>query len=371
MVEKAKYEKINELFSDITEKCEEAVDKTLESCNLTPNDIKKVIMIGGSCQISNISNILKKKFGDKLVHGEGVGKQQAVAVGGAIEAFRVGNNVDFYEFINTRSEDTSVNKGEEQNKDEFVGVEFEMLNGLKVFYVDGSVEDSQTEESVKTTSSQEQTTDEIPKVEVSHPAQKTQMGVLGSIGINPAVLSSSPIYNKRSEQPSTPVAQPVPNRKFVLGHKQQVSPSVMDAKLIQKLDQCGTIVSKNVDKLREWSGLKKLDVLYDSGSDEKSASTFHNRITNHSHLYFILFDEKQNVFGHYLQAQIPRDNKGKKIYDKNIFMFSLFSNGRIEPRKFDINYDKKYMISFNSEDFYETDYFTIHKIGSKSCINSN
>ena len=51
----------------------------------------------------------------------------------------------------------------------------------------------------------------------------------------------------------------------------------------------------------------------------------------HSKLYFIVIDSDNNVFGHYHNSIIDKigDN-----YDPNIFMFTLYSNGRNEAKKY-------------------------------------
>ena len=91
-------------------------------------------------------------------------------------------------------------------------------------------------------------------------------------------------------------------------------------------------ITNNINKLEEWSKLKFNQIVYDSDIDGKSNEIFRNKIINHSHLYFIVIDDKNNVFGYYFPGKI--DNIGNDIYDPNIFMFSLNSNGRCDVMKF-------------------------------------
>ena len=63
---------------------------------------------------------------------------------------------------------------------------------------------------------------------------------------------------------------------------------------------------------------------------------------NHSHLYFIVIDSDDNVFGHYHNGII--DKIVIPISDKSIFMFTLNSNGRCEIKKFENK--ERYVFSF-------------------------
>ena len=91
-------------------------------------------------------------------------------------------------------------------------------------------------------------------------------------------------------------------------------------------------VVNNIPKLEEWSGKKYSSVLYDSDIDGKDSSIFRNKILNHNQLYFIAIDSNDNVFGHYHPGVI--DEIDTWIHDKNIFIFTLNSNGRSGVKKF-------------------------------------
>ena len=62
------------------------------------------------------------------------------------------------------------------------------------------------------------------------------------------------------------------------------------------------------NKLEELSGCKYDKVLYDSDYDYKDNFTFRNAVLNHQHLYFIVVDMKERIFGHYHSSLI--DKKG-------------------------------------------------------------
>ena len=94
-----------------------------------------------------------------------------------------------------------------------------------------------------------------------------------------------------------------------------------------------SFIKNNIQKLEDWSGLKYKNFLDDSDVDGKSNEIFRNKIINHSHLYFIVIDSNENVFGHYHNTII--DKTGLDIYDSDIFMFTLNSNGRNDVETFE------------------------------------
>lgn len=81
---------------------------------------------------------------------------------------------------------------------------------------------------------------------------------------------------------------------------------------------------------------------------------------NHNQLYFIIIDSKNNVFGHYHSSVI--DKIDSCIYDSNMFMFTLNSNGRCGIKKFDNKGgNKTYTYIYNNNNYDCCDY-VIHKI---------
>ena len=93
------------------------------------------------------------------------------------------------------------------------------------------------------------------------------------------------------------------------------------------------------------------NVLYDSDIDGKDSSIFRNKIINHNQLYFIIIDSNDNVFGHYHSGVINKIDS--RIYDSNIFMFTLNNNGRCGIKKFDNKGgDDAYTYIYNSDNYY-------------------
>ena len=61
-------------------------------------------------------------------------------------------------------------------------------------------------------------------------------------------------------------------------------------------------VTNNIKTLEEWSGYQydiDKSVIFDSDRDGKLNTIFRKKIANHEHLYFIVIDSVNNVFGHY------------------------------------------------------------------------
>ena len=84
---------------------------------------------------------------------------------------------------------------------------------------------------------------------------------------------------------------------------------------------------------------------------------------NHNQLYFIIIDSNDNVFGHYHSSVI---DKTGDIYDSNIFIFTLNSNGRCGIKKFDNKDGKTYTKIYNDNDYYYCGGYGIYQIDTNS-----
>ena len=56
---------MNEICNDLFNICIKKVDETLKKLNLTEDNIDEVVLVGGSCRIPKIKEILIKKFFQK------------------------------------------------------------------------------------------------------------------------------------------------------------------------------------------------------------------------------------------------------------------------------------------------------------------
>ena len=106
------------------------------------------------------------------------------------------------------------------------------------------------------------------------------------------------------------------------------------------------------------------NILYDSDIDGKNSSIFRDKIINHNQLYFITIDSNNNVFGHYHSGII--DKIDSSIYDSNIFIFTLNSNGRSGVKKFDYQYEKAYTHIYKNNNYYFCDIYGIYQIDTNS-----
>ncbi|KAL7714064.1 TLDc domain-containing protein [Entamoeba marina] len=79
-----------------------------------------------------------------------------------------------------------------------------------------------------------------------------------------------------------------------------------------------------------WSGLNNYTVLFDSDNDGNGFDLFFT-VLNKKNLYFITFDNNNNVFGGYISTTI--DHVG--FYEESTtFIYSLMKNGQYLPLKY-------------------------------------
>ena len=116
-------------------------------------------------------------------------------------------------------------------------------------------------------------------------------------------------------------------------------------------------------------------MLYDSDIDGKDSSIFRNKIMNHNQLYFIAIDSHDNVFGHYHPGVI--DEISNFIYDDNIFIFTLNSNGRSGVKKFNRKRENNCTYIYDNNKYYNCYFcfdcgYWIHQIDTNnSWINND
>ena len=125
--------------------------------------------------------------------------------------------------------------------------------------------------------------------------------------------------------------------------------------------------------LENWSGKEVDRVIYDSEIDGEESTIFRSRILNHNYLYFIFVDSDNNVFGHYLPCTINRfgyKDSSKQLIDDNIFVFSLYSNGRCKTSRYLSNNKGTFVYIYNNNNycFCGGGYFgyRINEIGERS-----
>ena len=76
--------KFDELTHDLVEKTMEPVRRAMTDANMTPNDIQKILLVGGSTRTPAVQDAVKKYFGKEPF--KGINPDECVAVGAAIQA---------------------------------------------------------------------------------------------------------------------------------------------------------------------------------------------------------------------------------------------------------------------------------------------
>ncbi|KAL7712291.1 TLDc domain-containing protein [Entamoeba marina] len=108
------------------------------------------------------------------------------------------------------------------------------------------------------------------------------------------------------------------------------------------------------DKLREWSKKQNCSVLFDSKIDGDGGNdVLLNKVINKRNLYFISFDNENNVFGGYVDTIINKTNSF--ITDPNAFTFSLMRNNDKKNNKYEIknnNQQYAFYLFSNKDDMY-------------------
>ena len=97
-------------------------------------------------------------------------------------------------------------------------------------------------------------------------------------------------------------------------------------------EQFKQIIDQNeLKQLESWTSKKCGDVVFDSDKDNwnQNTSVFDSKVMNRSNLMFVIEDTNNNKFGCYLPVKIDKYDTGVPG-NKDMFLFSLKSNGRID-----------------------------------------
>ncbi|KAL7718967.1 TLDc domain-containing protein [Entamoeba marina] len=82
------------------------------------------------------------------------------------------------------------------------------------------------------------------------------------------------------------------------------------------------------ETIKKWCNKDTMSLIYDTDIDGEDNTSFQRAITGKPCLYFILIDAKGNVFGGFNRKFVTRI--GRRMDDRNHFIFSLNSNNRID-----------------------------------------
>ncbi|KAL7714425.1 TLDc domain-containing protein [Entamoeba marina] len=92
---------------------------------------------------------------------------------------------------------------------------------------------------------------------------------------------------------------------------------------------------QSINKMKEWSGKQHYNIIFDSKiHGNGSNNVLGDKVMNKKNLYFIHFDNRQNIYGGYVNELI--DGYFKFINDPNAFVFSLKRNNQNTLKKYSI-----------------------------------
>ena len=94
-----------------------------------------------------------------------------------------------------------------------------------------------------------------------------------------------------------------------------------------------------IKQIEKWTNKKLGEIIFDSNihSWKRNTSILDSKIIGKSKLLFLIEDERNNLFGYYFDSLIENKYHTKIPTNKNSFIFSLRSNGRINGMmKFEI-----------------------------------
>jgi molecular chaperone DnaK len=84
--------RLEQLMNPLLERSMSPVKQALEDAKLSPNEIKEVVLVGGSTRIPKVQSLVSNFFGGKELH-KGVNPDEVVAVGAAIQGAVLGGEV--------------------------------------------------------------------------------------------------------------------------------------------------------------------------------------------------------------------------------------------------------------------------------------
>ena len=93
-----------------------------------------------------------------------------------------------------------------------------------------------------------------------------------------------------------------------------------------------------INKIIEWTGCKKYELLYRGTKDGSKSEIFHNKCDNKGPTLCLYENERGNIFGGY--ASVSWKNEGNSILAPESFIFTLTNNCEIPPTKFNPKINK-------------------------------
>ena len=101
-----------------------------------------------------------------------------------------------------------------------------------------------------------------------------------------------------------------------------------------------------ISKILEWSGYKRMELIYRGSRDGTTSNIFHNKCDNKGPTIILFKNEKGNIFGGYCPISFKSEEKWQSVPEA--FIFTLTNIYNIEPTKFNRNLNDQYGIYFHS-----------------------
>ena len=101
-----------------------------------------------------------------------------------------------------------------------------------------------------------------------------------------------------------------------------------------------------LEKIYEWTGFKKLELIYRGTRDGSKSSDFHNKCDNQGPTICLYKNEKGNIFGGF--TSISWTNNGEYHSDPKSFIFTLTNIHKTEPTLFPISNNQYSVFHYSS-----------------------
>ena len=117
--------------------------------------------------------------------------------------------------------------------------------------------------------------------------------------------------------------------------KQKIDKSMNDLLLNSEEFATNQTLKIYIDKLREWTGMEKYDVIYNSKIHSWNKEVLYKRLMYKPNIMVLIFTTDGYLFGNYNKKRFPDcENEGYIIDDHHHFIFSLKNPFSIPPCKF-------------------------------------
>ena len=104
------------------------------------------------------------------------------------------------------------------------------------------------------------------------------------------------------------------------------------------------VMARGIEALKEWTGMERATVVYDSTVDEFDGDALFNKVMGRPNVAVIGFTTDGDVFGGFFS--VPVTEQGRGFYDLGVFAFSFESHGRCEtPQRFELKESEKGLAS--------------------------